>query len=100
MARILVTRHRGTIDWIEEQGEPVDRVLGDLDDAALAALAPGDVVIGVLPLHRIWAVQQRGARFVAVELELPPAERGRELTARDMARLGARLVGYRVERID
>jgi CRISPR-associated protein Csx16 len=55
--------------------------------------------MGTLPMHLAAAVCARGARFLALELELPPDFRGRPLSADDMEHLGARLVEYRVERL-
>jgi CRISPR-associated protein Csx16 len=93
MRLILVTRHAGTIAWAKGAGLR-GRVMRHLDPAALR---PGDVVIGNLPLHLVEAVLARQARFVALAVDRPAATRGRELSAAQMAALRPRLVEYRVE---
>ena len=92
----FVSRHAGARRWLQERGVAVDRVVEHLEVEAVAA---GDVVIGTLPVHLAAAVCARGARFLALEMEVPPAARGRELTAEEMELFGARLVEYRVERV-
>ncbi|CAB1127871.1 protein of unknown function [Candidatus Hydrogenisulfobacillus filiaventi] len=91
----LVSRHPGAGEWVRRQGIRVDRQVEELDPAQVAA---GDVVLGTLPLHLAAAVCERGARFWALSLDVPREWRGRELSAGDMDRLGARLEEFRVER--
>lgn len=95
MASYFVTRHPGAVAWAERRGIAAEAV-SHLD---LARVRPGDLVIGTLPLHLAAAVQAKGARFLWLELEVPPEARGQELTAEMMERYGAKLVEYRIERV-
>ncbi len=67
-----------------------------MDHLDLADVRRGDTVIGALPVHLAAAVCTRGARYLHLVVEVSPGERGRELSADEMERLGARLVAYRV----
>lgn len=93
MTRWFVSRHPGAHDWLAAQGLPVDRLVPHLhaDD-----VADGDTVIGTLPMHMVAALCERGVRYVHLALDLPLEARGRELTAEEMDRYGARLIRYEV----
>lgn len=72
-------------------------------DRVVTSLAPdevcrGDVVFGTLPIAIAAAVIARGARYVHLTLDVPPALRGRELSQTEMDALGARLEEHHVER--
>lgn len=96
MTTFFITRHPGARDWAEARGVAVDRWVDHLD---LDSVAPGDRVLGTLPVHLAAAVCERGARYVHLSLELPADLRGRELTGADMERLGARLEAFEVRRV-
>jgi CRISPR-associated protein Csx16 len=89
----FVTRHSGAVEWATRQGVTIDKAVEHLD---LAEIRPGDVVIGTLPVHLAAEVCARQARYLHLALGLPAEHRGRELTADDMARFGARLMEHRV----
>jgi len=93
MAKLYVlTRHGGLVDWLQAKGYIDDaQVVAHADDAFLESLQTGDVVIGVAPPHLIAAINQQGARFIAVEMRIPHELRGRELSAEDMDKCGAQL---------
>ncbi|MGX2040865.1 CRISPR-associated protein Csx16 [Methylocaldum sp. MU1018] len=93
MTTYFVTRHPGAVEWARESGIPVDRQLAHMDMAVVKA---GDRVIGTLPVHLAAAVCALGARYFHLALEIPPEWRGRELSAEDLRRFGARIVEYRV----
>ena len=95
MTAWFVSRHGGAVELAWRRG--LDAVATDHLD--LDAVLPGDVVIGTLPVGIVAEVQARGAAFWFLELDLPAAARGRELSADEMERCGARLVEYRVERV-
>ncbi|GIW91539.1 MAG: hypothetical protein KatS3mg109_1971 [Pirellulaceae bacterium] len=93
MAMIIVSRHPGAVEWLR-------RHYPEWRDAAVLSTATGaDVagrwVAGNLPMalaalcERYWAIEFAGT---------PP--RGAEYTADDMEKAGARLVEYRVTRLD
>lgn len=96
MTTYFITRHPGAKDWAMRQGLRVDRIVEHLDPAFVAA---GDVVIGSLPVNLAAEVCARGARYLHLSLDLPAALRGRELSAEDMERLGARLEEFSVRRV-
>ena len=95
MSNYFVTRHKGAAVWAARQGIDAEAVT-HLDPETLK---PGDVVMGSLPVHIAAQVCARGARYLHLAMETPPEARGRELTADDMARFGARLEEYVVRRI-
>ncbi|MGF1645161.1 MAG: CRISPR-associated protein Csx16 [Thiotrichales bacterium] len=91
MTIFFVTRHPGAVDWSAAEGIIVDHALDHLD---VSRVARGDVVIGTLPVNLIAEVNARGAQYLHLTLELPPELRGKELTAEEMRRCGARLENY------
>jgi len=93
MTTLFVSRHPGALDWAAGEGVAVDAVIAHLDPETIQ---PGDVVIGTLPIHLAAQVCERGGRYLHLSLELPPEQRGRELSAADLRRLGARLEEFRV----
>lgn len=93
MTAYFVTRHPGALDWAAGEGLAVDVMLTHLDPETIQ---PGDTVIGTLPIHLAAQVCQRGGRYLHLSLEIPPEQRGRELTAADLRPFGARLEAYRV----
>ncbi len=94
MTTYFVTRHQGALDWARAQGVEAD----PLDHLDPATIAPGDMVIGTLPVHIIAEICTRGGRYLHLVLDLPPEARGKELSAADMTRFGARLEEYDVIR--
>lgn len=96
MASYFVTRHPGAVEWARRGG--VDAVMvRHLDPHEVG---PGDVVLGSLPVHLVAAINARCARYLHLELDTSEEDRGKELSADDLKRLGARLVEYRAERVD
>lgn len=95
MTTLFITRHPGAVTWARAQGIEAE-MRGHLDPATVAA---GDVVMGTLPVHLAAAVCARGARYLHLELDLPPEARGRDLTAAEMARFGARLTEFVVTEV-
>ncbi len=98
MTTLFVTRHPGAVEWARRRGIEAE-VIDHLDDHTIARLRPGDVVMGVLPVAVAAEVCARGARFLHLELHVPPELRGRELSADDMERFNARLEEYEVKRV-
>lgn len=92
MTAFFVTRHIGAVEWAARQGLQA-QVLSHLDPAQIM---PGDIVMGTLPVHVAAEVCARGARYLHLELDLPSEARGRDLTAEDMVRYGAKLTAFRV----
>lgn len=93
MTTWFITRHPGARDWAETQGLHIDRHAIHLDTADVA---PGDTVIGSLPVHLAAEVCQRGARYLNLSLDLPAHARGRELSADELQRYQARLEAFTI----
>ena len=95
MTTWLVTRHPGAVEWARDIGIEVDdrTVLSNLDTSMVR---PGDMVVGTLPVHLVADLNERGARYLHLALEVPEHARGRELSADEMRSFGARLEEYHV----
>ncbi|NLT33814.1 MAG: CRISPR-associated protein Csx16 [Acidobacteria bacterium] len=96
MATYFVTRHGGALEWAARHNIRIDHALSHL---RIEEIQPGDVVIGVLPVHLAAEVCAKSARYIQIAMDLPEQCRGIELSGDDMERHGARLVEYRVERV-
>jgi len=84
----FVTRHAGTREWAARQGYDA-QIVAHVDPETIR---PGDVVLGTLPAHLAAEICTRGGRYFHLALDLPAEMRGRDLSADDMKRLGARLI--------
>ena len=93
MTTWFITRHPGAREWAAQQGIAIDRHVTHLDSAEINA---GDTVIGTLPVKLAAEICNRGARFLNLSLDLPPEARGKELTAEELARYGARIEEFTV----
>ena len=96
MTTIFITRHAGARAWAEQEGFQIDHVLDHLDIETVEA---GDRILGTLPVNLVADVCKRGARYFHLSIEIPPAQRGRELTPEEMREFGARLEEYSVKRL-
>ncbi|MDQ6951770.1 MAG: CRISPR-associated protein Csx16 [Mariprofundales bacterium] len=96
---LFVSRHPGMVEWARQQGVVVDERITHLSAVRLAALRPGDRVIGTLPVHLAAKVCQRGGHYLHLSLDLPSDLRGKELTAADMRHCNARLEEYGVTKV-
>lgn len=92
----FVSRHEGARDWLRRQGIPVTDFVAHLEPERVSA---GDTVIGTFPAHIAAELCERGARVVHLALDVPPEARGRELSADDLDRFGARLVEMAVRQV-
>ncbi|MFO1385197.1 MAG: CRISPR-associated protein Csx16 [Chitinivorax sp.] len=97
MTTWFVSRHPGALQWLEQQGIHVDRCVAHLDPALLA---PGDTVIGTLPVHLAAEVCAKNGRYLHLSLTVPENMRGSELAIEDMQACNARLEPFLVARLD
>jgi CRISPR-associated protein Csx16 len=96
VTRYFVTRHKGAKDWCDER-RIVAETIAHLDSSMVK---PGDEVLGTLPYNEAANVISRGARFFSLEMTLTAKDRGKDLTASEMEKCGARLVEYAVHIIN
>ena len=90
---IFVTRHAGAREWARRQGFAVDEIVDHFDPETVQ---PGDIIIGTLPVHLAAEICRRGGRYFHLVLNVPPEHRGRELSADDMEKFGARLEEFSI----
>ena len=93
MSTWFVSRHPGAISWAKEKNLAVDFWATHLD---VNQIKSGDIVIGVLPMPAAALVCAKGARFIALKIQLPENLRGKELTAQTLDCLNCTLAEYRV----
>lgn len=86
MTTWFISRHPGTLQWMQQCGPQFDRHVPHLDPADIQ---PGDRVIGTLPVHLAAQVCARGAAYWHLVLALPADARGRELSTQELLALGA-----------
>lgn len=100
MTTYAITRHQGAAEWIKVRVGDCT-IITHVGDAELAAIKPGDRVIGILPLNLAASICAAGARVESIDLPaLRPDQRGKELSLSEMDAAGAALTEYRVERIE
>lgn len=90
----FVSRHAGAIEWAQRGGLAIERWVAHLDPAEVEA---DDTVIGTLPVNLAAAVCKRGARYWHLSVSVPPAWRGRELSADELLAVSAELRAFRIE---
>ena len=94
MSNWFISRHRGAIAWIKEQPQwHIDHYRDHLDPDEIA---PGDTVIGTLPLHLAAAVCAKGAQWYALQLLQEAERRGSEYSAAEMRAMGCTLQRYHI----
>jgi CRISPR-associated protein Csx16 len=91
MTTYFISRHQAAIAWAVSEGFAVDQQLAHLDIELIQA---GDTVLGTLPINLVADVNQRGARYFHLSLNLPADKRGQELNVDEMRQYGARLEAY------
>lgn len=101
---IFVTRHPGAIEWAHRHGilgpkTFITKTVPHLTEDILTEIDSRDTVVGILPFHLAARVCATGARFLSLDIDVPPEARGKELTADEMDRYGACLIEYKVEAV-
>ena len=86
---IIVTRHPGAIEFIRDagfEGEVIEHFTPEM-------VEEGIMVVGVLPVHLIGEILEKGGRYVHVVMpQIPQEMRGQELTTEQMREYGATLM--------
>ena len=84
---IIVTRHKGAVEWLRRQGIVGDVLTHVTDPAQIA----GQRVIGALPLH----LAAHAAAVGSIDMPgLRPDQRGVDLSADEMTAAGAVIRWY------
>ena len=91
MATLFISRHPGAIEWMQQQPIHVDRWLTHLQ---IEDVKPQDVVIGILPIPLACQVCEIGARFLALEINIPSEKRGIELQAQELYAVACSIKEY------
>ncbi len=91
----FVSRHAGALEWARRHDIGFDRHAAHLN---LENVVTNDTVIGSLPVNSAARVCEIGAQFFNLSLDLPADARGRELSADDLERYGARIERFDVRR--
>lgn len=93
----FVSRHPGALEWARRQGVPLDRHVAHLN---IDQIDRDDIVIGTLPVQMIHLVNQKGASYGHLSLDIPACLRGKELSADELVRCNARIESYHVVQED
>ena len=96
MTTYFISRHPGAIAWAEQQGFQIDKCVPHFD---VSCVQPGDIILGILPIHLVAEVNTKGGRYYHLTLELSAKTRGKELTADDMRACHARLEEYTAQHL-
>jgi len=96
VSTLLVTRHVGTIDWLERQGFRVEKVLQHLD---IDSVLTGDKVVGNLPIQLAAEVCEKGGRYFHLEVAVPFEYRGKELSAELLDEFNAQISEFKITRV-
>jgi len=70
-----------------------------MNNLDITLVAPGDVVMGTLPVQLVAELNQRGAHYWHLSMNIPDTMRGAELSADQMDEFGARLEEFRVQHL-
>lgn len=92
-----VSRHVGALAWLYLEGVRPHHVVAHLD---ANDVAPGDLVVGVLPLSLTIALESRGVKAWHIVIDAEQQDRGRELGPSRMRQCNARLERYAIRRIN
>jgi len=96
MTTWFISRHKGAIDWVQQKNIKIDFFITHLNENIL--FKKGDTVYGSLPVGLIYKLNQQGANYVNIELNVPESYRGKELSYHQLNNFGASLAGYEVKK--
>jgi len=95
MTRWFISRHPGACEWMAQRSIAIDQVVAHLDPLHVAR---DDIVYGSLPVNLAVQVCERGARYFHLSLVIPFELRGKELSAGQLATMGARFEEFDISR--
>ena len=93
MTTYFISRHQGALEWIKKQGITVDLCLSHIEPEQIKK---GDTILGTLPINIVAMINQQGANYLHLSLQLPADKRGQELTVQEMEQYQAKLEAYEV----
>ena len=92
MAVILVSRHKGAIEWIQNHAPfTVTEHVLHLDPEQVQS---GDIIIGTLPINMVATITNKGAIYWHIAMPMQYSQRGHELSYDDMIHLNVKLERY------
>jgi CRISPR-associated protein Csx16 len=94
MAIYFISRHKGAVPWLEQQGIQIQTHFEHCHD--VATFKKDDVVYGNLPLHLIETLTKKGVRYYHLVLDIPAELRGLELAGREFDNCNPRFIEYKV----
>jgi CRISPR-associated protein Csx16 len=90
---VIVTRHAGALEWLKAKGFEGTVV----DHISAGDVQSGETIVGVLPITLVKQLLDKKCEVIVLQLpDVPKEMRGKELTADDMDRYGARLFRIKV----
>jgi len=89
----IVTRHHDTVRWIQTAtNDNSYKQIEHLNQKIVNLMRPGDRVYGVLPIHLIRELLDRGIKYYQIVLpNIPPEKRGKELNLSELREAGIRI---------
>lgn len=96
MTHWFISRHPGACEWMAALSITIDHVVAHLVPLDVGS---GDVVYGSLPINLAAQVCERGARYFHLSLVIPFELRGQELSAAQLATMGARFEEFDIRRV-
>ena len=93
---IIITRHPGAVEWLHKQGYNNAERYNHLEQSTIGSLTSNDTVIGSLPIHLAAQVCATKAQFIFLQIEIPNAMRGNELSCAEMEQCSAQLAAFHV----
>jgi len=92
----IVTRHDATIQWIQSIIDEDAKVVPHLKDEDIKKMKEGDKVYGILPLHLIIRLLQKGVEYYGIVLpNVPPEKRGQELSLSQIREYGGKILNIK-----
>lgn len=95
MEKIFISRHKGAVSWAKSRLGDI-HVIPHLD---MNLVRPGTIVYGILPIHLVAKINEAGARYEQLVLDLTSELRGKELTPAEMEAVNARFEAYSALRV-